>query len=124
MKKRHALLAALALSTACVHDVMQVAPPFDGRERQRAEAAACWRSGLPYWMDDAALSDAARLDRREGDASRANESFQAGTAMMAAQPPPAPRPSDGGPHTSALLRERDEFQARCRLLRAGGALSP
>ncbi len=122
MIQRSALLAALALSTGCVHDVLQVGPPLDARERHRDEAAACWRGGYPYWMDDAALSDAARRDRLEGDASQANESFQAGTAMAAAQPPPAPRPSDSGLHTRALLQERSEFDGRCALLRSGGAL--
>lgn len=122
MNRRFALLTALALSTGCVHDVLQVGPPLEARERHRAEADACWRGAYPYWMDDAALSDAARRDRLEGDASRANESFQAGTAMAAAQPPPAPRASDGGMHTRAILQERSEFDGRCALLRSGGAL--
>jgi len=125
MAKRQALIAALSvIATACVHEVLQLSPPIDARERQRAEAAACWRGSLPYWLDDAALGEAARRDRREGDASRANESFQAGTAMKARQPPPSARPGDAGPHASALVEERRDFEQRCALLRSGGAPAP
>ncbi|BDG08206.1 hypothetical protein [Anaeromyxobacter paludicola] len=119
MTQKSARLAALlVIASGCAHRVLERPPPLDLRDRQRAEAAACWSGKLPYWLDDAALADAAQRDGREGDASRANESFEPGTAMRAASPPPLGRAGTGGRHQSALLSERREFQDRCALLRA------
>jgi hypothetical protein len=95
-------------------------PPLDAQERRRLEVGACWRGVFPAWLDDSALEGAARLDRFEGDASRANDSFRG--AQFSTQPP-----SMGtGPRVAALLDERRAFLERCALLRSSvkGAATP
>ncbi len=108
------LLLLFLLSTACTYQIRPARPPADPGERRQAEADACWRGELPAWLDDAALTGAARIDDDEAQAGRANDSFRGAT--YAPQPPSA-RP---GPHVAALLDERRLFQQRCALLRSGG----
>jgi hypothetical protein len=81
---------------------------------------ACFRRALPAWLDDASLAEAARLDRLEAQASRANDSFHGG--VYRSQPPP----SAGGARVPALLEERRAFGERCALLRSekGGGTMP
>lgn len=106
-------LTAVGLLAACAHEP-RPEPPRDPRKRWEAEVDACFRRAMPAWLDDGALSSAARQDRMEGEASRANDSFRGG-AFVSQPPTPA-----GGPRVAALLEERRVFQERCRALRASG----
>ncbi|HTP26028.1 MAG TPA: hypothetical protein VMK12_10265 [Anaeromyxobacteraceae bacterium] len=108
---RH-LPAALALIfSGCLYEPPLPHPPPEPRERARAEIDACWRGVLPAWIDESALVGAARLDRREAQASTANESFHGAT--FTAQPPASP----SGPHVTAILGERRAFEEQCALMR-------
>jgi hypothetical protein len=106
-------LALVTLLTACVLPVRPLRPPTDPKERTRAEAAACSRSTLPVWLDDAAMNAAIELDRRESQASAANDSFRGAT--FSAQPPTTARPES---RVAALLDERRAFQQWCSSVRS------
>jgi hypothetical protein len=108
-----ALLLGLLLA-ACTYEVRPQQAPADVHERHEAEADACWRGDLPPWLDDAALSGAARLDAREAQAARANDSYRGATYTS------LPQASGRGPRVAALLDERRLFQQQCALLRSGG----
>lgn len=114
--------AVLAVLAGYAHETSSRAP-VDPGERQRAEFAACRSGTLPPWLDDAALAEAARLDRRAGGAMDPNDSYRPGT--VAAQPAlPPTSPSGAGSRHEAVLSERREFEARCSLLRSAGEVVP
>ena len=108
-------VALACLLAGCAYEVRPEQPPLDVGERQRLEARTCWNGALPGWLDDSALAGAARLDRREAQASGANDSFRGAT--FSPQPPTTPQP---GSRVAAILDERRAFQQRCALLRSGG----
>ncbi len=108
-------VALACLLAGCAYEVRPEQPPLDVKERRQAEVRACWNGVLPPWLDEAALSGAARLDRREAQASGVNDSFRGAT--FSTQPPPMP---PTGSRAAALLDERRAFQQRCALLRSGG----
>jgi len=103
------------LTAACTYQIRPDQAPAGARERQQAEAVACWRGELPAWLDDAALTGAARLDGGEAQAGRLNESYHG--ERFSPQPP---LPARAGPHVAALLDERRVFRQQCTLLRSGG----
>jgi hypothetical protein len=109
-------LALVAVLTGCILQPRPAQPPADPRERTRAEAAACSRGTLPVWLDETAMRAAIELDRRESQASTANESFRGAT--FSAQPPATARPES---RVAALLDERRAFQHWCASLRSGGS---
>jgi hypothetical protein len=111
--------AALA---ACVAPLRVPTPPSNQGERRRAEVDACHHGALPAWLDDAALSTAAQVDRGEAQASSLNDSFMTDTAGAMARPPPAlPTSSAGaGSRVAAMLGDRREFEERCRAMRSAG----
>ncbi|OFX20848.1 MAG: hypothetical protein A2V77_04540 [Anaeromyxobacter sp. RBG_16_69_14] len=110
-----AALALACLLAGCVYEVRPEQPPHDVGKRRQAEVRACWNGVLPAWLDDSALAGAARLDRREAQASRVNDSFRGAT--FSSQPPTMPQP---GSRVASLLDERRAFQQWCALLRSGG----
>jgi hypothetical protein len=113
--------AALALA-ACLAPLRVPTPPSDLSERRRAEADACRRGALPAWLDDAALSTAAQIDRGEAQAGSLNESFMTDTAGVMARPPPT-MPTGGataGSRVAVMLGDRREFEERCQAMRSAG----
>ncbi len=114
LKQLATLGCLLATCVACAHDLRPREPPRDARKRWEAEMDACYRRTLPAWLDDASLAEAARRDRIEAQASRANDGFRGATYT------PQPPPSAGGARVPALLEERTAFQEKCALLRASG----
>jgi hypothetical protein len=124
---RRAALALLLLS-ACLHDPGR--GPSDPREKQQAEAAACFSGTWPSWLDDEALADASRLDRYGATSMEPNASFRDATVAASPSLPPK-RASDVADSSryAGLLEERREFRKRCERLRAatpdaGPGLSP
>ncbi len=114
MKPACAFVAAL-LVTACTYEVRPEQPPAEPLERRRAEVAACSSGTLPRWLDDSALSAAVRTDRREAQASTANESFHG--AAYSSQPPASNALATS--RAAALLDERRAFEQWCAGTRAG-----
>ncbi len=103
--------ATLLLLAACAHGVAPARlpqPPADPRQRRAAEEAACSAGTYPAWLDDDALNRALDLDRRESQASVANDAFRGG--MYVTQPPPPAKP---GPHATALEEDRRAFDFTC-----------
>ncbi len=111
----------LVLLTGCLHSVPERRPPSDARDRERAEAAACWSGTFPPWLDDRALEEASRMDRWSAVGSDPNENFRTGTYAAAPALPP-PRSANAGNRSgyAAITRERQEFQMRCNLMRSKG----
>jgi hypothetical protein len=100
--------ALALLVVGCTYEVRPDQPPSDARERRRAEIVACSQGTLPAWLDDNALGAAIRMDRREAQASTANESFHGAT--FSSQPPAA---TTGSSRASAMLEDRRIFQQWC-----------
>lgn len=119
MRRADLLCIACIALAACVHDPGR--GPDSARERQRAEAAACFGGTWPAWLDDGALAESSRLDRWGATALNPDDSFRDST-VAAATPPPARRAPDASATSryAGILEERREFQQRCALLRASG----
>ncbi|HVI74046.1 MAG TPA: hypothetical protein VM683_03580 [Anaeromyxobacteraceae bacterium] len=120
--RRPALTLVCAALAACVAPLRVPTPPSDRGERRRAEADACRHGALPAWLDDAALSTAAQVDRGEAQASSLNDSFMTDTAGAMARPPPALPTSSAsaGSRAAAMLADRREFEERCQAMRSAG----
>lgn len=110
-------LAAAALCAGCLAPVRVPSPPGDPAERRRAELGACQQGALPQWLDDAALSTAAQVDRGEAQAGALNDSFLTDSAAAMARPPPG---GVGGSRVAAILAERRAFEEQCLALRSAG----
>jgi hypothetical protein len=112
--------AALAcVVAACLHQARPPQPPSDARERRRAEVAACTNGKFPVWLDDTAVSASVDVERREAQASAANDSFRGAT--FSSQPPPT---TVSSARVAALVDERRAFQQWCAGLRSTGPTSP
>lgn len=110
--------AALLLG-ACLTPLRVPSPPSDPAERRRGEVDACRRGALPAWLDDAALSAAAQVDRGESQAGALNDSFLGDSAAVMARPPPASF-AGAGSRTAAVLDGRRAFEEQCLALRSAG----
>jgi hypothetical protein len=120
--RRVAVACAVLALAGCLTPLRVPGPPSDPGERRRAEGEACRHGALPAWLDDAALSTAAQLDRGEAQASSLNDSFLSDSAGAMARPPPTSPTSGaaGGSHVAAMLAERRNFEDRCQVLRSAG----
>ena len=118
LSPRKGLVLAVALA-GCVRGVPPLGPQ-DAKERQRAEAAACWAGEWPPWLDDGALAEASRFDRWGTLGATPDESFIAGTRIFE-PPPPPPRQGEGaGTRAQAIREARQDYHTRCSLLRSAG----
>jgi hypothetical protein len=122
VRLRLALSCGAVAIAACLTPLRLPSPPSDPGERRRAEVDACRRGAFPAWLDDAALSTAAQIDRGEAQAGSVNDSFMTDTAAAMARPPPAAPTghATAGSRVAMMLADRREFEEHCQALRSAG----